>query len=156
MRSVLLRPGTDTARAQVGLRSCKYLPTDTRIRGDRKTWFNLFFSAGFELVSVDCRSRECGRITPFVPWFNGTTFSVTSHQRFTMSRRTTAQECAAGETRNELPVGWMFGAGRQRLGYQLPSSLVRLQWKLTTLWLPAPHVNRSPELKVTATPFPRE
>ena len=139
---ILLRPRADTAKAQVGLCLCKCQPTDTNIRGDRESIFTPFCSAGCELVSVDCRSRERGRITPFVPWFNGKTFSVTSHQRFTMSRRTTAPECAAGETRYELPVGWMFGAGRQRLGYQLPSLLVRLQWKLTTPWLPAPHVNR--------------
>ena len=39
--------------------------------------------------------------------------------------------------KNDLPVGWLFAAGRERLGYRLPSSLERPKWKFPSPGPPA-------------------
>ncbi len=42
--------------------------------------------------------------------------------------RVTVQACI-DVAKNDLPVGWLFAAGRERLGYRLPLSLERPKWK---------------------------
>ena len=50
--------------------------------------------------------------------------------------RVTVQACI-DVAKNDLPVGWLFAAGRERLGYRLPSSLERPKWKFPSPGPPA-------------------
>jgi len=68
--------------------------------------------------------------------------------------RVTVQACI-DMAKNDLPVGWLFAAGRERLGYRLPSSLERPKWKFPSPEPPALHEEMEAELKPSSMPSPR-